>query len=187
MTVLWLRFWKKVMSPSQIPVMIFCTIFWLKNFLQSATAAISRALSPVKEDVGSSSSWSSGVSPRCEIDRKSSALLLSGLADVGERLSRARNCGRRLDCSSTVGSCGLCSASPCSFVEMSGNSCRQKSTASRSDICVRNLHATISQAFALVSLSLWSSTSRVEKCHFNVLVPYQPRTNPYFGIPTEGH
>lgn len=73
------------MSPFQIPVTIFCTILWLKNRLQSATAAISSPLSPVKEFVGSSSSSSRSVNnekvPICEIERKRSSFL--GASRIG--------------------------------------------------------------------------------------------------------
>lgn len=144
------------------------------NFLQSATAAISSAFNPVNEDVGSSSSsapWSGAdKDPICDIDRSISTRLLPGRGGViGWGLSRARNCGRRLvrsDASTPHVSAGSASTSG---VSTSGNSYRQKSTASRSDIRVKNRQATISHALARVSFKPRSSTSRVEKCHFNVL------------------
>lgn len=145
------------------------------NFLQSATAAISSALSPVNDDVGSSSSsgFTSGTTdmePMCEIDRSISTLLLVGLVGVvGRRGSRALNCGRRLECSLTSEPHGSGFWGSSSVCWTSGSSYRQKSTASRSDIRVRNRQATISHALARVSFNPRSSTSSVEKCHFNVL------------------
>jgi len=51
-----------------IPWTIFCTILWLRNFLQSATAAISSPLRPVKDEVGSSlTSMSVLVTGACTI------------------------------------------------------------------------------------------------------------------------
>jgi hypothetical protein len=168
---------QKVMSPFQIPVMIFCTIRWLKNFLQSATAAISRPFKPVNDVVGSPSSSSStgsssvGSIPMPDRDRSNSIRLLPGLADgAGAREVCPRNCCRTSVRSSACPSIPL--ASPLSSLDcVGGNSYKQKSTASRSDTWVRNLHATISQAFDRVSFKPRSSDSSVEKCHLRVLFP----------------
>ena len=180
-----------MISPFQIPVIIFCTILWLRNFLQSATAAISRPLKPVNDVVGSPSSSSStgssaaGSIPIPDKERSNSILLLPGRAEIaGASEDRGRNCCRRSVRSSA------CPSKPSTSLSSSldcvgGNSYKQKSTASRSETWVRNRHATISQAFARVSFKPRSSDSSVEKCHLRVLRPVNVPLSKKARVPTK--
>jgi hypothetical protein len=91
-------------------------------------------------------------------------LLLAGLLTAVVR--RDANLGKSIERSDTN------VEEECMDWSMSGKgsiSYKQKSTASLSESRLRYLHATISQAVALVSLILGSSSSRVEKCHLSVL------------------
>lgn len=82
----------------------------------------------------------------CDTERSNSTLLLPGLAGDTGGCSDARNCGSKVDRSETSVPLNKFESDTLWVFLVSGSSYRQKSTASLSDMRVRNLQATISQA-----------------------------------------